>query len=253
MADRPPRVTVIIPARYGSSRYPGKPLAPLLGKPLIQHVYERARASRDVDEVLVATDDPRILNAVAGFGGRAVLTADGYRSGSDRVAAVAATLPGEVFVNLQGDEIFLHPDLLSDLVVPFLASGAAMGTLKRRIASQGDLENPAVVKVVTDAGGEALYFSRAPIPHVRDQAIRAVQPGLHYAHLGLYSYTRQALARFAALPTGRLEDAEKLEQLRAMEHGIRIQVWETVHPSLRIDTPEDLARAEAELQRLVPV
>lgn len=253
MADRPPRVTVIVPARYGSSRYPGKPLAPLLGKPLIQHVYERARASRGVDEVLVATDDPRILNAVAGFGGRAVLTADGYRTGSDRVAAVAATLPGEVFVNLQGDEIFLHPDLLSDLVVPFLASGAAMGTLKRRIASQGDLENPAVVKVVTDAGGEALYFSRAPIPHVRDQAIHAVQPGLHYAHLGLYSYTREALARFAALPTGRLEDAEKLEQLRAMEHGIRIQVWETVHPSLRIDTPEDLARAEAELQRLVPV
>lgn len=253
MADRAPRVTVIIPARYGSSRYPGKPLARLLGKPLIQHVYERARASRGVDEVLVATDDARIRDAVADFGGRAVLTADGYRTGSDRVAAVAAALPGDVFVNLQGDEIFLHPDLLSDLVVPFLASGAAMGTLKRRLDSTEDLQNPAVVKVVTDAAGEALYFSRAPIPHVRDQAARAGRGGLHYLHLGLYSYTREALARFVALPTGTLEDAEKLEQLRALEHGIRIKVWETVHPSLRIDTPEDLARAEAELQRLVPV
>lgn len=252
MADGAPGVTVIIPARYGSSRFPGKPLARLLGRPLIEHVYERAHRSRGVDGVLVATDDPRIRDAVVGFGGRAVLTTEAYRTGSDRVAGVARTLPGDVFVNLQGDEIFLHPDLLSDLVQPFRASGAGMGTLKRRLESTADFENPSIVKVVTDASGHALYFSRAPIPHLRDQPARAVAAGLHYGHLGLYIYTRATLERFAALPTGALEDAEKLEQLRAMEHGIRIRVWETVHPSLRIDRPEDLTRAEAELRRLVP-
>ncbi|WP_447975560.1 3-deoxy-manno-octulosonate cytidylyltransferase [Nitrospira sp. Kam-Ns4a] len=244
-------VTVVIPARYGSSRFPGKPLARLLGKPLIQHVYERVRSSRGVDAVLVATDDARIRDAVVGFGGRAVLTTEPYRTGSDRVAAVARELPGHIFVNVQGDEIVLHPDLLSDLVVPFLASGAGIGTLKRRLDDPADLENPAIVKVTTDTNGGALYFSRAPIPHVRDRQGHAVA-GLHYGHLGLYSYTRETLARFAALPTGVLEEAEQLEQLRALEHGIPIRVWETVHPSLRVDTPEDLARAEAALQRLVP-
>ncbi len=251
MPERGPSVTVVIPARYGSSRFPGKPLARLLGKPLIQHVYERVRGSRGVDAVLVATDDARIRDAVVGFGGWAVLTPEPYRTGSDRVAAVAHQLPGHVFVNVQGDEIFLHPDLLSDLVVPFLASGAGMGTLRRRLDDPAALENPAIVKVVTDANGEALYFSRAPIPHIRDRQGRAVA-GLHYGHLGLYSYTRETLARFASLPTGVLEEAEQLEQLRALEHGIPIRVWETVHPSLRVDTPEDLARAEAALQRLVP-
>ncbi|HKW86531.1 MAG TPA: 3-deoxy-manno-octulosonate cytidylyltransferase [Nitrospiraceae bacterium] len=244
-------VTVVIPARVGSSRFPGKPLAMLIGKPLIQHVYERAQASPMIDQVLVATDDARIRDTVQGFGGTAVLMTEPFRTGTDRVAAVARQLPAQVFVNLQGDEIILHHELLADLLTPFLVSGAGMGTLKRRLTSTADVRNPGVVKVITDQQGEALYFSRAPIPHVRDGAIESVA-WLHYVHLGIYIYTRETLLRLAELPTSPLEEAEKLEQLRALEHGVRIRVWETTHPSLRIDTPEDLKEAEAILQRPVP-
>jgi 3-deoxy-manno-octulosonate cytidylyltransferase (CMP-KDO synthetase) len=172
------------------------------------------------------------------------------RTGTDRVAHVAAALEGDCFLNLQGDEIVLKPALLTDLVEPFLSSGAPMGTLQRTIESEEALANPAVVKVVTGDDGYALYFSRAPIPYVRDaQGGDRLVPKLHAVHLGLYSFTRSTLARVAALPTGRLEDVEKLEQLRALEHGIRIRVWETIHRSLRIDTPADLREAEAVLQR----
>lgn len=240
-------VTVVVPARYGSSRFPGKPLVSLMGKPMIQHVYERASACPAVREVIVATDDERIQAAVERFGGRTVLTTDPYRTGTDRVAAVARLHPGEYFVDLQGDEIILNPALLSDLIQPCLAVGAEMGTLKRRLDTLEELRNPAVVKVVTDTDGYALYFSRAPIPVVRDAATPAVDARLHFVHLGLYIYRKDVLIRLASLPTGVLEDAEKLEQLRALEHGIRIQVWETVHPSLRIDTPEDVPEAAARL------
>lgn len=236
-------VTVVIPARYGSSRFPGKPLVELLGKPMIQHVYEQARACRAVQDVLVATDDERIKAAVERFGGRVVMMTASYRTGTDRVAGVAETHRGDCFVDLQGDEILLHPDLMTDLVEPFLASDAAMGTLKRRIESAQDLQNPGVVKVATDHEGYALYFSRAPIPLVRDDPQGSVVPGLHFIHVGLYIYRRETLRRLAALPTGVLEEAEKLEQLRALEHGIRIRVWETGHASLRIDSPEDIPGA----------
>jgi 3-deoxy-manno-octulosonate cytidylyltransferase (CMP-KDO synthetase) len=242
-------VTVVIPARFGSSRFPGKPLARLLGKPLIQHVYERARTCRAIGEVIVATDDARIRETVEGFGGLVITAEEPFRTGTDRVAGVARQRAGEYFVDLQADEILLHSDLLMDLVEPFLTCGAEMGTLKRRLESADDLRNPAVVKVVTDAHGDALYFSRAPIPHVRDDAGRALRHGLHYMHLGLYIYTRRTLLRLAELPTGTMEDAEKLEQLRALEHGIRIRVWETRHASLRIDTPEDLLKAENTLRQ----
>ncbi|MBI3604373.1 MAG: 3-deoxy-manno-octulosonate cytidylyltransferase [Nitrospirae bacterium] len=252
MPSRSSSVTVVIPARFGSSRFPGKPLAQLMGKPLIQHVYERVQAAPGIGQVLVATDDRRISEAVQGFGGAVVLTGEPFRTGTDRVAGVARQLPGDVFVNLQGDEIALHPGLLTDLVTPFLTSGAAMGTLKRRLTSADELRNPGVVKVVTDRNGEALYFSRAPIPHVRDGKAGEPVNGLHYVHLGIYIYTRDTLLRLAGMPTGMLEEAEKLEQLRAMEQGIRIRVWETSHASLRIDTPEDLDAAAAALQKLVP-
>ncbi len=242
-------VTVVIPARYGSSRFPGKPLVELNGKPMIQHVYERAVACRTVSSVLVATDDERIKQAVDRFGGRAVLVAGEYRTGTDRVAAVARMFTGEYFVDLQGDEIPLNPDLLTDLIDPFLESGASMGTLKRVMDPTEDLLNSAVVKVVTDARGEALYFSRAPIPFVRDDSERRVVGGLHYIHLGLYIYTKETLLRLAALPTSRLEDAEKLEQLRALDHGIRIRVWETKHASLRVDRPEDVPDVAERLQQ----
>jgi len=240
---------VVIPARYGSSRFPGKPLVMLGRKPMIQHVFEQAAACRAVTEVLVATDDERIKQAVEGFGGRAVMVVGDYRTGTDRVAGVARMFGGDYFVNLQGDEILLQPDLLADLIEPFIKSGIGMGTLKRTINSTEDVHSPCVVKVVTDHLSNALYFSRAPIPLVRDAASRRAVEGLHYIHLGLYMYRRDTLLKLASLPTGRLEDAEKLEQLRALEHGIPIRVWETNHASLRVDTPEDVESVVEKLQQ----
>lgn len=250
MSKSRPAVTVVIPARYGSSRFPGKPLVDLGGKTMIQHVYEQAAASGAVSEVIVATDDERILRAVEQFGGKAVLMSGDYRTGTDRVAGVARTRTEQYFVDLQGDEIPLHPDLLTDLIDPFIESGAEMGTLKRAIDSTEDLHNPAVVKVVTDYEGRALYFSRSPIPLVRDDATRRAVTGLHYVHLGLYIYTRETLLKLSALATGVLEEAEKLEQLRALEYGIAIHVWETKQGSLRVDTPEDAAAVTDRLQQL---
>ena len=246
-------VRVVIPARHGSTRFPGKPLVELNGKPMIQHVYERAVACRAVSEVLVATDDERIKQAVERFGGHVVLVTGDYRTGTDRVAAVARMFGGDFFVDLQGDEIPLNPDLLTDLIEPFLQSGAGMGTLKRVMDSTAELHNPAVVKVVTDTNGHALYFSRAPIPLVRDDPERQVVGGLHYIHLGLYIYTKEVLLRFASLPSSRLEDAEKLEQLRALDHGIPIRVWETQHASLRVDRPEDVPDVAERLQQFEAV
>lgn len=244
-----PDVTVVIPARYGSSRFPGKPIALLGTKPIIQHVYERAAACGAVSEVVVATDDERIQRAVEAFGGQAVLTSGDFRSGTDRVANVARSRQGRFFLNLQGDEIPADPELLTDLIEPFVASGVEMGTLRRALHTAEELQNPAVVKVVSDRQGRALYFSRAPIPLIRDDPDRGPVKGLHYIHLGVYIYTRETLLRLASLPTGVLEDAEKLEQLRALDYGITIRVWDTEHASLRIDTPADAAFAGESLQR----
>ncbi|MGH7232859.1 MAG: 3-deoxy-manno-octulosonate cytidylyltransferase [Nitrospiraceae bacterium] len=215
MPDTTRSVTVVIPARFGSSRFPGKPLAMLAGKPVIQQVYEHAAMAPGVDHVLVATDDARIYETVKTFGGTAMIVDGDFRTGTDRVAAVARQRPGQTFLNLQGDEVILHPGLLTDLIAPFLESGAEMGTLKRRLASSEDVRNPGIVKVVTDRAGAALYFSRAMIPHVRDARAVDVAADPYYMHLGLYIYTRQTLLRFGELPTGRLEEVEKLEQLRA--------------------------------------
>jgi 3-deoxy-manno-octulosonate cytidylyltransferase (CMP-KDO synthetase) len=249
MTKAVPSVMVVIPARYGSSRFPGKPLVMLGRKPLIQHVYEHAAACRLAPEVMVATDDERIKQAVERFGGRVAMVAGDYRTGTDRVAGVARMFDRDYYVNLQGDEIPLQPDLLTDLIQPCIESGAEMGTLKRTIDSTEDVHNPSVVKVVTDPLGNALYFSRAPIPLVRDDAGRRAVEGLHYIHLGVYIYRRATLLKLATLPTGRLEDAEKLEQLRALEHGIPIRVWETNHASLRVDTPEDVESVAEKLQQ----
>lgn len=245
-ADDRSLVAVVIPARYGSSRFPGKPLARMGNMTLIQQVYERVRLVRGVGRIVVATDDARIRDAVAGFGGDVVLTGQNLRTGSDRVAEVARTIPADVYVNLQGDEIPLDPGLLEDLIVPFLASEAEIGTLKYAISDEQDVLNPNVVKVVTDGHGWALYFSRSPIPYRRDrrEGEGCLIPGQHWKHLGIYAYTKVALARFAVLPSGVLEEVEQLEQLRLLEAGMRIRVWETRHASLRVDTPEDLARAE---------
>jgi 3-deoxy-manno-octulosonate cytidylyltransferase (CMP-KDO synthetase) len=245
-----PDVTVVIPARYGSSRFPGKPIAMLGEKPIIQHVYEAAAACGAVSEVVVATDDLRIIEAVEKFGGQAVLITGDVSTGTDRVAVVARSRTSPLFLNLQADEIPADPGLLTDLIEPFVESGAGMGTLKRALTSGKELVNPAVVKVVTDRQGRALYFSRAPIPLVRDDSSREAVKGLHYIHLGVYIYTRDTLLALTALPVGKLEEAEKLEQLRALDHGITIRVWETRHGSLRIDTPADAVAAGDTLQRL---
>lgn len=239
-------VAVVIPARYASSRFPGKPLARLGDKPMIQQVYERARSARGVGRVVVATDDERIREAVIGFGGEAMLTGNDLRTGSDRVAAVAREVAADVYVNLQGDEIPLAPGLLEDLILPFTNSDAEVGTLKKAITDERDAADPNVVKVVTDRNGDALYFSRSPIPCLRDRQAGegGLVPGLQWKHLGLYIYTAAALARFAESPSGMLEVTEQLEQLRLLEAGIRIRVWETKQASLRVDTPADLERAE---------
>ncbi len=244
-----PTVGILIPARFGSSRFPGKPLALLAGKPLIQHVYEAAIKVTDVSEVRIVTDDDRIIQAVKAFGGHVMLIDSPCRTGTDRVAKAAAQMECSVILNLQADEIPLHPYLLNDLIDPFLRSDVEVGTLKRKLETPAEVNDTGLVKVVTDSSGTALYFSRSPIPHVRDIQSSAEHAVVYYGHLGMYIFRYEALERFAALPTGVLEDAEKLEQLRALEHGLSIQVWETTHPSLRIDRPEELEAASSQFMQ----
>jgi 3-deoxy-manno-octulosonate cytidylyltransferase (CMP-KDO synthetase) len=237
-----PLVIAIVPARYHSSRLPGKALADIAGKPMIEHVYRRAAAATSVSRVIVATDDQRIADAVARFGGDAVMTSPSHQSGTDRLAEVAASLPCDVVVNVQGDEPLLAPETIDAAVEPFRANPALeMSTLRRRIDDPGEHQNPNVTKVVVDADGYALYFSRAAIPYAR--------PGLPvapaWAHIGLYVYRRDTLLRLARLPQTAMERAEALEQLRAVEHGIRIKVVKTAYASIGVDTPEDLARVRA--------
>jgi len=237
-------VSLCIPARYGSSRFPGKPLALLAGKPLIQHVYEAVQRVSHVGQIMVITDHEAICQGVRNFGGEVCLVKEACRTGTDRVAKVVSQLKYDVIVNLQADEIPQHPGLLDDLILPFVRSRAGIGTLKRKLHKTEDLANPSIVKVVTDHRGHALYFSRSPIPCWRD----GVTPGndsLAFMHLGIYIFKKSELLRFAQLPTGYLEDIEKLEQLRALEHGLPIMVWETAHESIRIDHPKDVLIAEA--------
>ncbi len=238
------RVIAIIPARYHATRLPGKPLALIAGKPMIAHVIARAAAARLVDTVVVATDDARIMEAVDGCGGTGVMTRADHPSGTDRLAEVAQLSPFDTYttiVNLQGDEPMLDPDTLDAAVAPLLADPSiAMGTVRTALAP-GELENPNVVKVVVDLSGTALYFTRAAIPYTRPG-----HPEAHaWRHLGLYVYRRDTLLRLAQLPPTPLEQAEGLEQLRALEHGIRIHTVEVPHASPSVDTPDDLTRVRA--------
>ena len=233
----------IIPARYASERLPGKPLADIAGKPMIQHVYERAALARRVHEVIVATDDPRIEEAVHAFGGRAVMTPKEIRSGSDRLAYVAKDLPAaRLIVNIQGDEPLIEPAMIDEAVQPFSEdSSLVMSTLVRVIDTRQDLLNPGIPKVVLDREGFCLCFSRSVIPYLRDADTEDWQL-LHryYQHIGLYVYRREFLLEFARLPQRPLELAEKLEQMRVLEHGHRIKAVVTTHRSVPVDTPEDL-------------
>jgi len=239
-------VVAIIPARYQSSRLPGKALADIGGRPMIEHVYKRAAAATSVSSVLVATDDERILETVRGFGGVACLTSPNHQSGTDRLAEVAAALGSEIIVNVQGDEPLIEPAMIDEAVEPLLADPmVVMSTLRRRIDDRADLSNPNVTKVVVDREGYALYFSRAAVPHVR----AGQTPPVMWRHLGLYVYRRDVLLKLSALAPTALERAEGLEQLRALEHGYRIATVETSADAIGVDTPEDLDRVRRLVER----
>jgi 3-deoxy-manno-octulosonate cytidylyltransferase (CMP-KDO synthetase) len=243
----------VIPARYSATRLPGKPLVSLAGKPMIQRVWERASQAAQLSRVVVATDDERILQAAAAFGAEAVMTRPEHRSGTERVAEVAAAIPTsdeEVFVNVQGDEPLIEPEAIDTLVGAIESEeGVSVATLMVPIATPADIMDPNIVKVVLDFDGDALYFSRAPIPWVRDRG--APVHAQHWKHLGLYAFRRAALLDFPTLPVGDLERIEQLEQLRWMENGYKIRVAETRHNSISVDVPEDVARVE-ELLRESP-
>jgi 3-deoxy-manno-octulosonate cytidylyltransferase (CMP-KDO synthetase) len=214
---------------------------------MIEHVYRRAAEARGVDGVIVATDDTRIAECVERFGGIARMTRAEHRTGTDRIAEVVHDLPCDIVINVQGDEPLIRPDTIEQVIGAFGEDGVLMATLRRPITDPHEHSDPNVVKVVVDRNGDALYFSRSPVPFLRDAS--AAPPSI-FKHIGLYGYRRDFLLSFAALPQTTLEIAESLEQLRALEHGYRIRTVETAHDSIGVDTPEDLNRARRQLQHL---
>ena len=239
------KTAVIIPARMGSMRFPGKVLADLGGKPVIQHVWENAMRSK-ADSVTVAADDPRVENAVKAFGGHVVMTKPSHPSGSDRVWEAAQSTDAELIVNVQGDEPFLPHEVIDDLIDAMHGPDApAMGTVVLPCSRADIASNPNLPKVVLTSDDYALYFSRSMIPSLREGGEETEV----YRHWGIYAYRRETLAKFVSLPEGRLERCEKLEQLRALENGIRIKVIKTSFDSIGIDTPDDLVRAQEFLAR----
>lgn len=240
----------ILPARWGSTRFPGKPLHHIAGKPLLQHAWECARRCRRLARVLIATDDERIAAAARAFGAEVEMTSSAHPTGTDRLAEVATRHPEAThFINIQGDEPRIAPELV-DLLVEALASDPAlpMATSATPLRDPAEQANPNCVKVVLDAAGNALYFSRAPIPFPGFAPPGAALP--LYRHQGLYGYTRAFLLQFVAWPPSPLEQIERLEQLRALENGAKLRVILTDYDSAGIDTPEDAARLEAELSRI---
>jgi 3-deoxy-manno-octulosonate cytidylyltransferase (CMP-KDO synthetase) len=242
------KVVVVIPARYGSTRLPGKPLVSIAGKPMIQHVFERAKLAQCVNQVIVATDDERIVKAVEAFGGEARMTRSDHRTGTERVAEVAAHVEGDVFVNVQGDEPLLDPAAVDAAVTSLLEDPpASIATVATPIKMPADIMDPNVVKTVLDFEGNAIYFSRAPIPWVRDTGSKVL--ARHLKHLGLYVFDRESLLEYPTLPPGELERIEQLEQLRWLENGWKIRVAEVEHDAVSVDVPEDVARVEKLLQK----
>jgi len=230
----------VIPARFASSRFPGKALALIAGKPMLERVWERATKSRYLTDVVVATDDDRIAAAVRKFGGRVRMTSSQHATGTDRLAEVASAEEAALYVNIQGDEPLIDPDAIDAAILSVDGDeNVAMGTLKRQIFDPTDIVNTNVVKVITNLLGDAIYFSRCPIPYERDG--RSQTP-LYFKHIGLYVYRREFLIHYPDLTVGPLEQSERLEQLRALENGYRIRVVQTEYESLGVDTPEDLER-----------
>jgi 3-deoxy-manno-octulosonate cytidylyltransferase (CMP-KDO synthetase) len=236
-----PKVLAVVPARYASTRFPGKIIAPLAGKPLVWHTYERARGARLVNEALVATDDERVVEALRPYGVRVVMTRADHPSGTDRIAEVAAGSNAAIIVNVQGDEPLIDPNTIDATIRPLLEQpDVPMATARNLITRPDQIENPHVVKVVCDRYGHALYFSRSPIPYIRDAADRAGSPRCYWQHIGLYVYRRAFLLEYARTPQTPLEQLEKLEQLRVLEHGWKIAVVDTDYETIGVDTPEDL-------------
>lgn len=252
------KITAVIPARYASTRFPGKALAEIDGRPMIQHVYERTAQSKLVGRVIVATDDIRIADAVSMIGGEAIMTSTDHETGTDRLAEVAAGLDADIVVNVQGDEPLIDPAMIDLALQPFLEEpDLLMGTVKTRIKCLHDFLSPNVVKVVTDNSGNALYFSRSPLPFFRDKWKDLKDDSfccgklLCYKHVGLYVYRRDFLLKFAAMPATFLEISEKLEQLRAIENGVKIRVVESEFESIGVDTPDDLLKAQEQYRKYI--
>ena len=247
---------VVIPARFASTRFPGKPLALLKGMPLIQHVYQNSLNARLASEVIVATDSETIFETVMSFGGKGIMTSPEHQSGTDRIAEVAAAMSCDIMVNVQGDEPLIRPEMIDAVISLLDDNRASLGTLAIPIRDSREIFDPNVVKVVFDAEGFAWYFSRAPIPYHRDEWTSALAQSKElraksdfvvrdcFKHVGIYSYRRDVLLRLSALPQSRLENIEKLEQLRALENGHRIKVRETLFETIGVDTPQDLERVE---------
>lgn len=258
---------VIIPARYDSTRFPGKPLSLLKGKTLIQHVYENSQGAHLVEDVIVATDSETIFEKVLSFGGKAVMTDRSHPSGTDRIAEVATSMDYDIIVNVQGDEPLIRPQMIDDVIALLDDERASIGTLIKKITDTGEIMDPNIVKVVFDKDGFALYFSRSPIPYHRDEwkslkdlvtsnELR-VTSGKHdthhlslvtchycYKHIGIYSYRREVLLALSRMEPTELEKREKLEQLRALENRMTIKIQETFFETFGVDTPEDLERVE---------
>jgi len=261
---------VIIPARYDSARFPGKPLYPLKGIPVIQHVYKNSKLARLVDDVFVATDSEAIFDRVSTFGGKAIMTDKRHPSGTDRIAEVAASMDYEIIVNVQADEPLIHPEMVDDVIALLGDNEASIGTLAKKIEDPKEIIDPNVVKVVFDKEGFALYFSRAPIPYNRDEweslkdlvtsyglrvtskeagdkdNLQLATRNLHlcYKHIGIYSYRKEVLLSLAKMKPTKLEQIEKLEQLRALENGMKIKIKETLFETYGVDTHEDLEKVE---------
>lgn len=241
------RTIAIIPARYASSRFPGKPLAKICGKPMIQHVYENVLKVEEIDDVFVATDDERIFDTVTAFNGKALMTSPKHNCGTERLAECTEILelkPTDLVLNIQGDEPLIHPNMVRELRTIFDEENVLMGTLKKQIELPEELENPNVVKVITDMEDNAIYFSRYAIPFVRNgNAVKV------YKHIGIYGYKKDFLMKFSKMEKTPLERAESLEQLRAIENGYKIKVKETCYETVGVDTPEQIALVEEQMRK----
>ncbi|MDD5496079.1 MAG: 3-deoxy-manno-octulosonate cytidylyltransferase, partial [Candidatus Omnitrophica bacterium] len=240
----------VIPARWGATRFEGKVLANLLGKPVIQHVWENAKKAKTLDDLVVACDDERIMKVVLEFGGKAIYTSPDQPSGTDRLAEVVNPMEIKIAVNIQGDEPLVKPIMIDNLVMALEdEKKAQMATVVKKIEDEAELTNSNVVKVVFDRNGYALYFSRFAIPYNRTGQVDEKKRPVYYKHIGLYAFTKDFLFTFRSLPNSSLENAEKLEQLRVLEYGYKIKVVETKFDTVGVDTPEDLRKVEELLLR----